>query len=110
MTFTQTKVDSLILRKSGTFQVQVAGSVGVLRDGAGVYLERVHVAVITGHHHVVPLVIIEWLVRVALHERRPIAQVKHIMDVPATHQLPCQSYSPVESGKPLYDDNAAFLL
>lgn len=82
----------------------------MLRDGAGVYLERVHVVVVAGHHDVVPLVVVERLVRVALHERRPIAQVKHIMDVPAIHGFPCQSHGPAESGKPLYDDNAAFWL
>ncbi len=95
------KVFWKVWMKGSTFEVQVAGSIGVLRDRAGVDLERVHVAVIAGHHHVVPLVVIERLVGVALHERRPIAQVKNIMDVPEIHQFPCQSNSPMESGNPL---------
>lgn len=51
-----------------TFEIQVAGSIGVLGDGAGVGLEDVHVVVVPGHHHVVPLVVVERLLRVALHE------------------------------------------
>lgn len=70
-------------RRRLTFQVQVAGSVGVLRDGARVDLEHVHVAVVAGDDHVVPLVVVERLVGVALHQRRAVAQVEHIMDVPA---------------------------
>ena len=65
----------------GTFEVQVAGSVGVLRDGVCVYLECVHVAGVARHHHVVPLVVVERLVRVAFHQRRAVAQVEHIVDV-----------------------------
>lgn len=66
-----------------TFEVEVAGTVGVLCDGAGVDLERVHVARVPGHHHVVPLVVIDWLVRVPLHQGWAVPQVKHIVDVPA---------------------------
>ena len=51
-----------------TFEVQVTGSVVVLGDGAGVGLEDVYVVVIQGHHHVVPLIVVERLLRVALHE------------------------------------------
>lgn len=36
---------------------------------------------IPGHHHVVPLVVIEGLVRVALHQRRPVAEIEDIVDV-----------------------------
>lgn len=57
-----------VLRCSATFKVQVASAVGVLGDGAGVDLKRVHVVFVPGHHHVVPLVVIERLVGVALHE------------------------------------------
>ena len=53
----------------------------MLCHGARVNLERVHVAGVPGHHHVVPLVVVQWLVRVALHQRRPVAQVEHVVDV-----------------------------
>lgn len=45
-----------------TFEIEVSGAIGVLRDSAGVNLERVHVAWVPGHHHVVPLVVIDWFV------------------------------------------------
>lgn len=45
-----------------TFEIEVAGAIGVLRDCAGVNLERVHIARVPGHHHVVPLVVIDWFV------------------------------------------------
>lgn len=45
-----------------TFEIEVSGAIGVLRDSAGVNLERVHVARVPGHHHVVPLVVIDWFV------------------------------------------------
>lgn len=45
-----------------TFEIEVPGTIGVLRDSAGVNLERVHVARVPGHHHVVPLVVIDWFV------------------------------------------------
>ena len=70
-----------VQRRGGTFEVQVAGSVGVLCDGVRVDLERVNVACVPGHHHVVPLVVVQRLVRVALHQRRPVAQVEHVVDV-----------------------------
>lgn len=66
-----------------TFEIEVSGTIGVLRDRPGVNLERVHVARVPGHHHVVPLVVIDWFVRVPLHQGRAIPQVKHIVDVPA---------------------------
>lgn len=55
----------------------------MLGDGAGIDLQDVHVVVVAGDHHVVPLVVVERLVGVALHQRRPVAQVEHIMDVSA---------------------------
>lgn len=58
----------------------------MLGDGAGVDLKRVHVAVISRHHHIVPLVVVERLVGVALHERWTVAQVEDVMDVPAKQQ------------------------
>lgn len=41
-----------------------------------------HVVAVAGDHHVVPLVVVERLVRVSLHERRPVAQIEDVMDVP----------------------------
>lgn len=67
-------------RCSLTFEVQVAGSIGVLCNGAWVDLEGMYIAGVPGHHHVVPLVVIEGLVWVALHQRRPIAQIKDVVD------------------------------
>lgn len=58
----------VLLVTHDTFKVQIAGSVGVLGDGARVDLKCVHIAVISRHHHIVPLVVIEGLVGVALHE------------------------------------------
>lgn len=63
-----------------TFQVQVAGAIGVLSHGARVNLEGVYIVGVPGHHHIVPLVVVERLVRVALHERRAVAKVEDIMD------------------------------
>lgn len=40
-----------------------------------------HVVGVPGDHHVVPLVVVERLVRVTLHQRRAVAEVKDIMDV-----------------------------
>lgn len=36
---------------------------------------------VPGHHDIVPLVVVEWLVRVAFHQRRPVAEVKDVVDV-----------------------------
>lgn len=69
-----------------TFEVQVAGAVGVLSDGAGVDLERVHVAGVPGHHHVVPLVVVDGFVGVPLHQGRAVPQVEHVVDVPAPRE------------------------
>lgn len=41
-----------------------------------------YVVGIPGHHYVVPLVVVERLVRVALHQRRPVAKIKDIVDIP----------------------------
>lgn len=65
-----------------TFEVQVPGAVRVLRHGARVDLQRVHVIGVSGNHHVVPLIVIERLLGVSLHERRPVPEVKHVVDVP----------------------------
>lgn len=65
-----------------TFEVQVAGSVGVLRHGARVDLQRVYIVGIPGHHHVVPLIVVERLVWVALHQRRAVAEIKDVVNVP----------------------------
>lgn len=45
-----------------TFEVQVAGPIGVLCDSARVDLQRVDVVSVAGHNDVVPLVVVHWLV------------------------------------------------
>lgn len=81
---TERKTDTGIffLTVAITFEVQVAGSIGVLSHGAWVDLEGVYVVGIPGHHHIVPLVVIERLVGVALHQRRPVAEIKDVVDKP----------------------------
>lgn len=39
----------------------------MLGDGAGIDLEDVHVTVVAGDHHIVPLIVVERLVGVSLH-------------------------------------------
>lgn len=72
----------VLLVTHDTFKVQIAGSIGVLGDGVGVDFQCVHVVSVTGNHHVVPLVVIQWLVWVAFHQRGSIAQVKDVVDIP----------------------------
>lgn len=55
----------------------------MLGDGTDIDLKRVHVIVVAGDDHVVPLVVIERLVRVSFHQRRAVSQVKDVMDEPA---------------------------
>ena len=74
-----------------TFEIKIAGAVGMLSDGARVNLERVDIGVVSGDHHAVPLVVIQRLLRVSLHERRPVAQVKDVVDVPAKNAKSCVS-------------------
>lgn len=73
----------LFERNKPTFQVQVAGSVGVLGDGAGIDLKDVHVVVVPGNHYIVPKVVVQRPIWVPLHQRRSVSQVKNVMDVPA---------------------------
>lgn len=73
----------VLLVTHDTFQVQIAGSIGVLGDGVGVDFQCVHVVRVTGNHHVVPLVVIQLLVGVAFHQRGSIAQVENVVDIPA---------------------------
>lgn len=53
----------------------------MLGDDARIDLQDVHVVVVPGDDHVVPLVVVERFVGVSLHQRRPVPQVEHIMDV-----------------------------
>lgn len=73
---------NLLHRLLVTFEVQVAGAIGVLGDGARVDLEGVYVVGVPGHHYVVPLVVVEGLVRVAFHQRRAVAEVEDVVDEP----------------------------
>lgn len=65
-----------------TFQVQVFGTVDCLTNGLGIDLQSVDIVVVTGDDHVVPLVVVEDPVTVALDDIGAISKVKHIMDVP----------------------------
>ena len=67
-----------------TFQVQVLGSIDALAGCRGVDLQRVGVAVVPGDDHVVPLVVIEGHVALALDEVGAVPQVKHVVDVPGS--------------------------
>lgn len=81
-----------------TFEVQVTSSIGVLSNGAWVNFERMYIVGIPGHHHVVPLVVAEGLVWVALHQWRPIAKIKDIVDKPVGKKVgDCICVSPLTS-------------
>lgn len=41
-----------------------------------------YVVRVPGHHDIVPLVVVEWLVGVAFHQRRPVAEVEDVVDIP----------------------------
>lgn len=66
-----------------TFQVQVLGPVDALTCGRSVYFQRVCVAVVSSDGHVVPLVVIQRPLTLALDEVGPISKVEHIVDVSA---------------------------
>lgn len=72
----------VLLVTHDTFKVQITGSIGVLGDGVGVDFQCVHVVSVAGNHHVVPLVVVQRLVWVAFHQRRSIAQVEDVVDIP----------------------------
>lgn len=66
----------------GTFEVEVLGTVDVLGDRLGVHFERVRVRGVSRDDHVVPLIVVERVVAVALQQTRPVAQVEHVVDEP----------------------------
>lgn len=41
-----------------------------------------YVVRVPGHHYIVPLVVVEWLIGVAFHQRRPVAKVEDVVDIP----------------------------
>lgn len=66
-----------------TFQVQVLGAHGGLRGDLGINLDRVQVVGVTGDVHVVPVVVVEWAVGVALDQVSAVAQVGDVVQVAA---------------------------
>ena len=75
-----------IYRLCGTFKVQVLGSVNILGDRLRVHLERVRVGDVPCDDHVMPLVIIQWVVAVPLQQAGSIPQVEHIVDKPGQEE------------------------
>lgn len=69
-----------------TLQVQVFGSGRCLRGDLGVDLDGVEVVGVSGDDHVVPVVVVEWLVGVAFDQVGPIPQVGHVVQVTAIEQ------------------------
>lgn len=74
-----------------TFEIKIAGAIGMLSDSACINLKCVNIAVVSGDHHTVPMVVIQGLLRVSFHQRWPVAQVKDVVDEPAKCQFFCQS-------------------
>lgn len=66
-----------------TFQVQVLGAHGGLRGDLGVDLDRVQVVGVAGDVHVVPVVVVERAVGVALDQVSAVAQVGDVVQVAA---------------------------
>lgn len=72
--------------RCGTFEVKILGSVDILGDRLCVHLERVCVGSVPRDDHVVPLVVVQWVVTVPLQQTRPIPQVKHVVDEPGREE------------------------
>lgn len=66
-----------------TFQIQIFGTIDDLSDYLGVHLQTVGVTAVPGDDHVVPLVVIQGAVTVAFDHIGTIAEIKHIVYVPA---------------------------
>lgn len=65
-----------------TFQVQIFGTIDNLSDHFCVHFQAVSVTVVPSDDDVVPLVVIQGAVTVALDHIGAIPQVKHVVDVP----------------------------
>lgn len=65
-----------------TFQVQVFGTVDCLTHCLGIDLQSVDVVVVTGDDHIMPLVVMQDPVAVALDDIGAVPKVKHVVDVP----------------------------
>lgn len=70
----------------GTFKVEVFGSVDILGDRLGVYFECVCVGGIPCDDHIVPLVVIQWVVTVSFQQTGPVPQVEHVVDEPGSKE------------------------
>lgn len=73
-------------RRPRTFQIQVFGSGRCLRGDLGVDLDSVEVVGVSGDDHVVPVVVIQRLVRVAFDQVGSIPQVRHVVQITAIEQ------------------------
>lgn len=68
-------------RRPRTLQVQVFGSGRRLRGDLGVDLDGVEVVGVSGDDHVVPVVVIQRLVRVAFDQVGSVPQVGHVVQI-----------------------------
>lgn len=75
-----------VLCECRTFEVEVFGPVDILGDWLCVHLERVCVGSISRDDHIMPLVIVQWVVTVPLQQTWPVPQVKHIVDEPGREE------------------------
>ena len=66
-----------------TFEIQVLGSIDALTRGCSIYFQCVGICVVSGNSHIVPLVVVQCPVTLALDEVRPVSEVKDIVDVSA---------------------------
>lgn len=65
-----------------TFQIQIFGTIDNLSDHLRVHFQAVSVAIVPGDDDIVPLVVIQGAVTVALDHIGAISKVKHIVNVP----------------------------
>jgi hypothetical protein len=69
-----------------TLEVQVLGPAGSLSGDLGVDLHRVQVVGVPGDDDIVPVVVVQGLVGVALDQVGPVPKVGHVVKVPGgTH-------------------------
>ena len=72
-----------------TLEVQVLGPAGSLSGDLGVDLHRVQVVGVPGDDDIVPVVVVQGLVGVALDQVGPVPKVGHVVKVPGgdTHKM-----------------------
>lgn len=79
-----------------TFEVQIFSAIDDLTHCLGINFERVDVTVVSSDDNVMPLVVMESSVTVALDYIGPVAEIKHIMYVPKRQQSEGQFNEKVE--------------